>query len=109
MPGTTRVTARTVLYGILPRSGLNRFAHQTIKAEQDRGSPANSWQLSARRSPRMPNAGRWVGLVKKCGLDEADIERVVASESFGPLTGEFRRAEANGYNLNTLLPRLVAS
>jgi hypothetical protein len=34
---------------------------------------------------------------------------VVEAESFGPLTSEFRRAEAHHHNLPTLLPRLVAA
>lgn len=103
------VTARTVLYGVLQRSGVELSAHQTLKAEQDQwlsiGQLAAEYETIAAGAQR----GRWVALVSNCGLDEADIERVIESESFGPLTAEFRRAEANGYDLDTILPRLVAN
>src|SRR3546814_17980851 len=52
---------------------------------------------------------RWTKLVHQIGLDEADVERLLASDSFAPLAAEFRRAEANGYSLSIVLPRVVAS
>ncbi|WP_235736800.1 ATP-dependent DNA helicase [Nocardioides alcanivorans] len=103
------VTGRTVLYGILQRSGAELSAHQTIKAEQDQWSSIQ--QLAAEYETIAAEAqyDRWLDLVSDCGLGEADVERAVASESFGPLTAEFRKAEANGYDLDTLLPKLVAN
>lgn len=103
------VTGRTVLYGILQRSGAELSAHQTINAEQDQWFSIS--QLAAEYETIAADAQRprWTALVSNCGLLDDDVERVIASESFGPLTAELRRAEANGYDLDSLLPRLVAS
>lgn len=103
------ITGRTVLYGILQRSGAELSAHQTIKAEQDQWSSIE--QLAAEYETIAADAqhDRWVDLVSNCGLAEPDAQQVMSSESFGPLAAEFRRAEANGYELAALLPRLIAS
>ncbi|AXT86817.1 conjugal transfer protein [Aeromicrobium sp. A1-2] len=108
-PQEGEINARTVFYGILQRSGAELSAHQTIKAEQDQWFSIE--QLAAEYETIAAGAqrSRWVALVSDCGLGDADIERVIESEAFGPLTAELRRAEANGYDLETLLPRLVAS
>src|SRR5665811_228583 len=52
---------------------------------------------------------RWVALLHNCGLNDDQGAEVIASDSFGPLTAELRRAEANHHDVGTLLPRLVAS
>lgn len=103
------VTARTVLYGILKRSGAELSAHQMIEAEHEQWSSIA--QLAAEYETIAADAQRhrWTMLVRQIGLDENDVERLLASDSFAPLSGEFRRAEANGYNLHTVLPRVVAS
>ena len=108
-PQEGEITGRTVLYGILQRSGAERSVHQTIKAEQHQWFSIS--QLAAEYETIAADAqrDRWVGLVSDCGINEADIEQLLTSESFGPLTAEFRRAEANGYDLDKLLPRLVAN
>ncbi len=103
------VTGRTVLYGILQRSGVELSAHQTILAEHEQWSSIA--QLAAEYETIAAEAQheRWVQLVGNAGLVDADLGRLLASESFGPLTAEFRRAEANGYDLAALMPRLVAN
>ncbi len=108
-PQEGEVTARTVLYGILKRSGAELSAHQMIEAEHEHWSSIA--QLAAEYETIAADAqhDRWTKLVHEIGLDDAGVERLLASESFAPLTAEFRRAEANGYNLNTVLPRVVAS
>src|SRR5699024_109131 len=50
---------------------------------------------------------RWVGLVRASGLTEDEAEDAIASEAFGALAVELRRAEANHHDVATLLPRLV--
>jgi conjugative relaxase-like TrwC/TraI family protein len=103
------VTGRTVLYGILQRSGVELSAHQVIKAEQEQWFSIEQLAAEYETIAADVQRARWVDLVGNCGLDVADMEHLLASESFGPLTAEFRRAEANGYNLEKVLPQLVAS
>lgn len=108
-PQDGEVTARTVLYGILKRSGAELSAHQMIEAEHEHWSSIA--QLAAEYETIAAEAqhDRWTKLVHHIGLDETDVDRLLASDSFAPLTAELRRAEANGYNLHTVLPRVVAS
>ncbi|MEI2672322.1 MAG: AAA family ATPase [Marmoricola sp.] len=108
-PQDGEVTARTVLYGILKRSGAELSAHQMIEAEHEHWSSIA--QLAAEYETIAADAqhDRWTKLVHEIGLDDADVERLLVSDSFAPLTAEFRRAEANGHDLDTVLPRVVAS
>ena len=108
-PQEGEVTARTVLYGILKRSGAELSAHQMIEAEHEHCSSIA--QLAAEYETIVADAhrSRWTKLVHQIGLDETDVERLLDSDSLAPLTAEFRRAEANGHDLDTVLPRVVAS
>lgn len=53
--------------------------------------------------------GGVVTLVRASGLTSEQAEAVVESETFGTLTAELRRAEANHQDLDRLFPRLVAA
>lgn len=108
-PQDGEVTARTVLYGVLKRSGAELSAHQMIDAEHEHWSSIA--QLAAEYETIAADAqhDRWTKLVHEIGLDDADVERLLVSDSFAPLTAEFRRAEANGHDLDIVLPRVVAS
>lgn len=108
-PQDEEVTERTVLYGILKRSGAELSAHQMIETEHEQWSSIAQMAAEYETIAADAQRDRWTKLVRQIGLDEADVERVLGSDSFTPLTAEFRRAEANGYNLNTVLPRVVAS
>lgn len=102
-------TARTVLYGVLQHSGAELSAHETIIAEQDRwGSIA---QLAAEYETIAAAAqhDRWTTLVRGSGLTDDQAQAVIDSDSFGALTAELRRAEANHHNVDALLPRLIAA
>jgi conjugative relaxase-like TrwC/TraI family protein len=106
-PEPDEVTARTVLYGVLQHSGVELSAHQTIRAEQDAwGSIA---QLAAEYETIAAAAqrDRWVELLDRSGLTRDQVDDVVQSDSFGPLTAELRRAEANHYDLDLVLPSVV--
>ena len=106
-PEPDEVTARTVLYGVLQHSGVELSAHQTIRAEQDAwGSIA---QLAAEYETIAAAAqrDRWVELLDRSGLTREQVDDVVQSDSFGPLTAELRRAEANHYDLDLVLPSVV--
>lgn len=56
-----------------------------------------------------PHPDRWATLVRAAGLTSEKAEAVVESETFGALTAELRRAEANLHDLDRLFPRLVAA
>ncbi|ROR95923.1 hypothetical protein EDD28_0491 [Salana multivorans] len=99
----TEATGRSVLFGVLQHVGAELSAHETITAEQDTwGSIA---QLAAEYETIAAAAqhDRWVALVRACGLSDDAI----ASDAFGALAVELRRAEANHHDIETLLPRLV--
>jgi hypothetical protein len=103
------VTAKTILAGVLRHEGGQKSAHETIAAELEVW--AGIAQLAAEYDTIATTAqhGRWVKLLHGSGLTAEQTVRVVEAESFGPLTAEFRRAEAHHHDLPTLLPRLVAA
>lgn len=108
-PQPDDVNARTVLFGILQHSGVELSAHQTIEAEQEQWSSISQVGAEYETVAAAAQYDRWVALLRNCGLEPGQSEEVTASDSFGPLAAELRRAEANHHNLDTLLPRLVAS
>ncbi|WP_223629010.1 MobF family relaxase [Microbacterium sp. EST19A] len=100
-------TARTVLYGVLQHVGAELSAHETITAEQEAwGSVA---QLSAEYETIAQAAqhDRWATLIRSSGLNPDEAEDAIRSDTFGALTAELRRAEANHHDVDALLPRLV--
>ena len=107
MPGE-ETTAKDVLIGILQRTGAELSAHQTITGEQDTwGSIA---QLAAEYETIAAAAqrDRWATLIRSSGLTPEQTAAVIESDAFGPLSAELRRAEANGHDVERLLPTAVA-
>ena len=102
-------TARAVLSGVLQHVGAEPSGHETIRAEQEAWS--NIAQLAAEYETIAAAAqrDRWIHLVQHTGLTEKQIDQVIESPAFGPLTAELRRAEAHHHNVDVLLPRLVAA
>jgi conjugative relaxase-like TrwC/TraI family protein len=103
------VTAGHVLAGVLKHIGAEPSAHEMIAIEQSRWEGIG--QLAAEYDTVATTAqhDRWVALLRRSGLSSAQTDAVLASESFGPLTMELRRADAYNYSPETLLPRLVAA
>lgn len=102
-------TARSILYGVLQHVGAELSAHETLRAEQTAwGSTA---QIAAEYETVAAAAqnDRWVALVGRSGLTDEQVDRVVKSDAFGALTAELRRAEAHDFDLEQLLPRVVAA
>ncbi|UJH71132.1 hypothetical protein L0A91_04525 [Ornithinimicrobium sp. INDO-MA30-4] len=101
------VTGRSVLISILQHVGAELSAHETIAVEQE------SWgtiaQLAAEYETIAAAAqrDRWAALVRTSGLNAEEVDEVIGSDAFGPLSAELRRAEANHHDLANLLPRLV--
>ena len=107
-PDAETPIAKTVLLGVLANSGAELSAHQTIKSEQERwGSIA---QLAAEYETIATAAqrDRWATLIRASGLTPEQAEAVTDSDAFGPLAAELRRAEANGHDVERLLPAAIA-
>lgn len=101
-------TARSVLCGVLHHSSTELSARQTVAAEQEAWTSiaqlAAEYEVIATAAQRE----RWVDLIRRSGLTEAQADTVVSGDTFGPLSAALRRAEAAGYDVDRLLPRLVA-
>jgi hypothetical protein len=78
-----------------------------IAAEQDTWTGIGQLAAEYETIAAAAQHGRWTALVEKCGFTREQSDSVIASEAFGPLTAELRRAEANFYDVNALLPRLT--
>lgn len=102
------VNARTVLYGVLRHSGAELSAHQTITAEQETWTSIAQLAAEYETIAAAAQRPRWETLIRCSGLSQAQAESVVTADSFGSLTAALRRAEARGYNVDQLLPELVA-
>ena len=101
------MSARSILCGILQREGAEKSAHDTITAEQDMwGSLA---QLAAEYETIAQEAqqARWITLLEHGGLTADRIDDLVETDAFGILTTELRRLEAEGHDINDLLPRVI--
>jgi hypothetical protein len=107
-PEPDDVHAHTVLYGVLQHTGAELSAHQMIAAEQERYSSIAQIAAEYETIAAVAQRERWIDLIHHCGLSEVEVEQVLASDSFGPLTAELRRAEANHHDVGKLLPVLVA-
>jgi conjugative relaxase-like TrwC/TraI family protein len=107
-PESDEVNARTVLYGVLKHSGAEPSAHQMIVEEQERWSSIAQIAAEYETIAAVAQRDRWISLVRNCGLTDAQLDSVLGSDSFGPLTAELRRAEANRHDADLLLPALVA-
>ncbi|GAB3597146.1 MobF family relaxase [Microbacterium tumbae] len=105
----TEVTARTVLYGVLQHEGAEKSAHETISAEQDAWTSIKHLADQYETIAQEAQAERVTDLLIRAGLDRAWLDDVIASESFGSLIAELRRAEANGHNAEQLISRVVAA
>ena len=102
------VTAQSVLVGILANRGAELSAHQMITAEQ--GSWGSIAQLAAEYEAIAVAAqrDRWATLLRSCPLTGDQVEDVLDSDAFGPLAAELRRAEANGHDVDQILPAVVS-
>ncbi|WP_156786473.1 MobF family relaxase [Microterricola viridarii] len=108
LPGDEVVpTGRSVLAGVLQHVSSDPSAHETLAAEQDGwGSIA---QLTAEYETIAASAQheRWAALVQGSGLSAEQAASAIASDAFGSLGAELRRAEAHHSNVESLLGRVV--
>jgi conjugative relaxase-like TrwC/TraI family protein len=104
-PDDLELTARRVLTGVLHHVGAEPSAHETVTAEQQRwGSIA---QLAAEYDTIAAAAqhDRWTALIRRSGLEPEHIAAVLASDAFGALAAELRRADADGHDLARNAPK----
>ncbi|WP_313541154.1 MobF family relaxase [Leifsonia aquatica] len=102
-------TARSVLFGILQHVGAELSAHETITAEQETWSSIAQLAAEYETIAAAGQHDRWAALMRASGLTADEAEDAIASDAFGPLTAELRRAEANHHDVDILLPRLVTA
>jgi hypothetical protein len=107
-PEPEEVNAHTVLYGVLQHIGGELSAHQMLVAEQDRWASIAQLAAEYETIGAVAQRDRWVAAIRGSGLTEAQVEQVLASASFGPLTAELRRADVNHHDVDRLLPAIVA-
>ncbi|MFI8632316.1 MobF family relaxase [Microbacterium sp. NPDC077663] len=102
-----QMTARSILFGILQHSGAELSAHEAITAEHDEW--ASIAQLAGEYDTIAQTAqhDRWIRLLEQGGLDGATIDELIDTDAYGILTTELRRLEAEGHNIDDLLPRVV--
>ena len=111
-PPDADTTARTVLFGVLHHCGLELSAHQMIAAEHERWTGIAQLTAEYETIAAAAQRDRWTRLVTDAlvgagGLRTAEADQVIASDAFAVLMAELRRAEANGHDAATLLPRVV--
>ena len=101
-------TAKAVLLGVLANSGAEPSAHQMIKTEQDAWTSIAQLAAEYETIAAAAQRDRWASLIRSCSLTSEEADSAIESEAFGPLAAELRRAEANGHDIERLLPAAVA-
>jgi conjugative relaxase-like TrwC/TraI family protein len=107
-PETDDVTARTVLFGVLNRSGASLGALQTMDAEYELHGGIDRLAAELETIAADAQRDRFIELLRRSGLTQDQRTAVVDSTAFGPVVAALRRAEANHHDLDRLLPRVVA-
>ncbi len=102
-------TGRSVLFGVLQHIGAELSAHETITTEQEQWSSIAQLAAEYETIAAAAQHDRWVTLIRASGLTDEEAEDAIASDAFGALAVELRRAEANRHDIAALLPRLVAA
>ena len=107
-PDGEGATAKFVLIGVLANSGAELSAHQVIKTEQEAWTSIAQLAAEYETIAAAAQRDRWASLVRSCPLTPEEADSAIESETFGPLAAELRRAEANGHDIDRLLPAAVA-
>jgi conjugative relaxase-like TrwC/TraI family protein len=102
-------TARGILYSVLQHVGAELSAHETLRAEQKVW--ASTAQIAAEYETIAAAAqhDRWVAAIRQSGLSNDQADSAINSDAFGALTAELRRAEAHHFDVEQLLPRVIAA
>lgn len=105
--------ARTVLFGVLQHTGVLSSAHDTITAEQTRWGGIAQLAAEFDHLAATVQHARWQAIVRRAlteagNLSPSEVDAALAAEGFGALAAELHGAEANGHDVATLLPRVIA-
>jgi hypothetical protein len=102
-------TARGILYSVLQHVGAELSAHETLRAEQNVWASIAQIAAEYETIAAAAQRDRWVSAIRQSGLSNEQAESVIDSDAFGALTAELRRAEAHHFDVEQLLPRVVAA
>lgn len=103
------VTARSILCGILQHDGAEKSAHDTIRAEQETWSSFTQLAAEYDTIAQTAQANRWVSLLETARVPEQTIEDIIQADSFGVLTEQLRRFEADGHDVDRLVTLAAAT
>ncbi len=98
----------TILSRILERIGAELSAREAIVSEQDEYGSIRRLAAEYETIAQAAQIQRWTQLIENSGMPEWAVDAVLASEALGALIADLRRAEANGHDLDRVLPRIVA-
>ncbi len=101
------VTARSILTAVLQHQGGERSAHETITTEQDAWTSISQLAAEYETIAQAAQHDRYAATVARSGLAAAEVEAVVDSESFGSLVAQLRHIEADGYDPEQSIARVV--
>lgn len=105
--------ARLVLADILARTGAEPTGHETRRVEEEQYASIARLAAEYDTIATLAQKPRWArliaGTLRADGFTKPEVLDVLASETFGPLCAELRRAEADGHDVDDLVPRLARS
>lgn len=102
-------SARSILYGILQHTGAEQSAHETTVAEQEEWTSIRQLAAEYDTIAQAAQHNRWLELLRAGGLDDPSIDELVATDAYGILATELRRLDAEGHDVDTLLPQVIRS
>lgn len=102
-------SARSILHGILQHTGAELSARETITMEQDEWASIRQLAAEYETIAQSAQHDRWLGLLRAGGLDEITIDELVTTDAYGILSTELRRLDAEGHDVDSLLPRVVSA
>ncbi|WP_344771701.1 MobF family relaxase, partial [Brevibacterium ammoniilyticum] len=102
-----KMTARSVLYGILKHQGTEVSAHETILQEHEDASSIAQLAGEYETIAVEAQTRRWVTILAGAGLTTSQLTELIDADSFGPLSAELRRLEAAGHHVDQLLDTIT--
>jgi hypothetical protein len=96
-----------VLTAVLKHATTENSAHQTARAETEQWASIAQLVGEYETIAQTAQLERWHALLERGGLPQAVIEELIDSDTFGILTAELRRLDAEGHDIDNLLPRIV--
>lgn len=102
-----QVTAHSILTAVLQHEGAERSAHETITIEQEAWTSIGQLAAEYETIAQTAQHDRFAATIAHSGLDDKQTEAVIRSESFGSLIAQLRHIEADGYEPQQSVARVV--